>query len=117
MTKYRAVKTICAARHLHDSGIEARRCNELTAMEAAGTITHLVQQPELRIEINGKLVCKYQGDFQYRMTDSGLLITEDVKGMVTPVFRLKQKLVEASYPGLVVTIWPPRVRKKRKAKK
>jgi hypothetical protein len=42
---------------------------------------------------------------------------EDVKGMATPVFNLKKKLVEAAYPGTVITLYPPKVRKKRKAKK
>jgi len=115
--KYGAKKTECQHGHTHDSKIEARRCDELHVMEANGEITHLTREPVFSIEINGRHVCKYIADFQYRMADSGLPIVVDVKGMRTPVFNLKRKLVEAAYPGVVVTVWPPVVRKKRKGKK
>ena len=115
--KYNAKKTRCGADHLHDSAIEARRCDDLRVLEDQGNITHLTQQPEFRVEINGKLVCRYVADFQYRMADSGLLISEDVKGVSTPVFNLKRKLVEASHPGTVITVFPPRKRKTRKTAK
>jgi hypothetical protein len=116
MSKYSAIRTVCAAGHKHDSKIEARRCDELTAMEAAGEITHLVQQPEFRVTINDKLICRYVADFQYRMADSGLSIVCDVKGMKTPVFNLKRKLVEAQYPGVVISLYPPEKPKTRKRK-
>jgi hypothetical protein len=112
--KYGAKKTRCAADHLHDSKLEAGRCDQLSAMEGDGTITHLVQQPEFKCQIDGKLVCTYRADHGYRMADSGLQIVEDTKGKTTPVFNLKKKLVEAIYPGTVITVWPPRIRKKRK---
>lgn len=115
--KYRAKKDECPRGHIHDSIMESRRCADLCARETTGLITHLEQQPEFRVTINGKLICTYRADFQYRMADSGLPIVEDVKGVTTPVFNLKRKLVEASYPGTVITIFPPKVRKKRKAKK
>lgn len=115
--KYGAIKTVCGADHLHDSKIEARRCDELRAMEDAGEITHLEQQPKFDVIVNGKTVCRYIADFQYRMADSGLPIVLDVKGMTTPVFNLKRKLVEAAHPGVVITIWPPKLRKKRKPAK
>lgn len=117
MSKYSAIRTVCGAGHTHDSKMEARKCDDLTAEEAAGTITHLQQQPEFRVEINGKLICRYLADFQYRLADSGLPIVLDVKGMTTPIFNLKRKLVEATYPGLIVTVWPPKKRKARKARK
>ena len=31
------------------------------------------------------------------------IVVEDVKGMKTPVYRLKKKIVEALYPGVVIT--------------
>ena len=113
--KYGAKKTHCARGHLHDSKLEAGRCDQLCAMEDAGTITHLIQQPEFKCIIDGRLVCTYRADHGYRMADSGLHIVEDTKGKMTSVFSLKKKLVEAIYPGVVIAIWPPRVRKKRKS--
>lgn len=115
MSKYSAVKTHCEAGHLHDSKMEAKRCNELTALEEAGKIMRLEQQPEFRVEINGKLICRYVADFAWFTSDCRII--EDVKGVTTPMFNLKRKLVEAAHPGTVITIWPPRKRKARKSKK
>jgi hypothetical protein len=115
--KFRAIKEECPRGHLHDSKSESRRCADLCALETTGVITHLEQQPEYLVTLNDKPICKYRADFRYRMADSGLLIVEDVKGLCTPVFNLKRKMVEAAYPGTVISIFPPKVRKKRKAKK
>lgn len=115
--KFRAKPTECTAGHMHASIKESVRCNDLTSLEAVGKITHLTQQPEYRIEVNGKLICRYVADFQYRMADSGLPIVEDVKGVTTPIFNLKRKLVEAHYPGTVITIYPPKKRKAHKPRK
>ncbi len=79
------------------SKAEARRFRELKILQRAGEISHLEVQPEFKCTINGKLVCTYRADFRYR-TKSGS-VTEDVKGMRTPVYRLKKKLVEALFAG------------------
>lgn len=116
INKFSAKKTVCGAEHLHDSKAEAKRCDELSAMEQAGEITHLTQQPVFTCTIDGRLVCKYIADFSYRLADSGLFIVADVKGVETDTFRLKKKLVEALYPGTVISVWPPKKRKARKRK-
>jgi hypothetical protein len=36
-------------------------------------------------------------DFRYRQGPRGILVIEDVKGMRTPTYRLKRKMVEAQY--------------------
>jgi len=115
MTKYSARKTVCAAGHTHDSRIEAGRCDALHVMEAEGQITCLQQQPAFPVWINGNKVCTYIADFAYFVSDCRMI--EDVKGVVTPMFNLKKKLVEASHPGTVITLYPPRKRKVRKAKR
>lgn len=114
MTKYSAIRTVCAHGHTHDSKMEARRCEELTALEALGSISRLEQQPEFRVEINGKLICRYIADFAWFTNDCRII--EDVKGVTTPMFNLKRKLVEAAHPGTVITVWPPKKRKARKTK-
>ena len=114
MTKYRAKPTPCAGGHCHASKAEAARCDDLRALEEAGHIADLEHQPEFRVEINGKLICRYIADFAWWVGDARII--EDVKGMTTPVFNLKKKLVEATHPGVVITLYPPKVRKKRKAK-
>lgn len=115
MSKYSAKKTDCEHGHLHDSGLEARRCNELHGLLATGNISRLEMQPEFPVIINGAKVCIYKADFAYFV--STCRIVEDVKGMLTPVYRLKKKLVEAAHPGTVITEFPPRKRKVRKPRK
>ena len=48
-----------------------------------------------------KKICKYFADFGINGED---VIVEDTKGVITQVFTLKKKLVEALYPGLVIQI-------------
>lgn len=113
-SKYRAIKTPCASGHVHDSKKEAARCDDLRALEDLGHIAELEHQPEFAVEINGVVICKYRADFAWWQGDAR--IVEDVKGVTTPLFNLKKKLVEATHPGVVITLYPPKVRKKRKAK-
>lgn len=80
-----------------DSKAEARRYVDLRHLERAGEISHLVLQPEFPIMINGVKVAVYRADFSYRNAHGS--VCEDVKGMKTPLYRLKKKLVEALYPG------------------
>ncbi len=115
--KYRAIPTDCEHGHRHASKIEAKRCNELAEQQIIGAIFGLEQQPQFKVNVEGKAICSYIADFRYSMADSGLAIVEDVKGKATPVFNLKRKLVEATHPGIVITIWPPKKRKARRAKK
>ncbi|MES2173865.1 MAG: DUF1064 domain-containing protein [Pseudomonadota bacterium] len=114
MQKYRAIKTDCDHGHNHDSKKEAARCNELHRLETDGEITGLRQQPSFAINIGDSYICTYVADFGYDI--GGCRIVEDVKGVLTPVFALKRKLVEATHPGVVVTLYPPRKRKTRKKK-
>lgn len=114
-SKYRAIKTHCSNSHLHDSRLEAGRCDDLHALQAAGQIERLTLQPEFICAVDGRLICKYVGDFAYFVADCR--IVEDVKGMRTAAFNLKKKIVEAIHPGVVITLWPVRKRKQRKTKK
>jgi hypothetical protein len=85
---------------------EAARYLELKMLQKAGEIHGLELQPKFqlyvgkvgeRIERGDKPVCSYIADFRYREGPKGVLIIEDVKGMKTPVYRLKKKMVEAQY--------------------
>ena len=122
-SKYKAVKTTIDG-ITFDSKKEAKRYTELKLLEKAGHITHLELQPEYQITINGAKICKYKADFRYftvraennersynskgewqtpTMTgDKEGQIVEDVKGFKTPIYRLKKRLVEASYPGTLI---------------
>lgn len=80
------------------SKAEARRYGELKLLEKAGTISSLTLQP--RYELPGGI--RYVGDFAY--TENGQAVCEDVKGMETPVFRLKKRLFLDTYPDIELRI-------------
>lgn len=88
-----------------DSQKEAKRYQELRLLELAGKIELLHCQPKFPMVINERKICTYIADFRYQL--NGELVIEDVKSAFTaklPVFRLKQKLFEALYPTLKLTI-------------
>lgn len=99
--KYGAVPTEVDGIRFASKG-EARRYSDLKLLERAGEITHLELQPVYPIVINGVRVGKYVADFRYREKD-GRLTVEDFKGVRTPLYRMKRKLVEAIYPGVTIT--------------
>jgi hypothetical protein len=81
---------------------EAGRYIDLKRMEQAGVIRNLKLQPRFRIEHNGVHACDYVADFEYCL--DGKIIREDVKGIKTPMYRLKKKLVKAFYNIEIVEI-------------
>jgi hypothetical protein len=86
------------------SKAEAARYKELKLLEKAGEIFGLQMQPRFPIDVNQVHICDYVADFKYhRYLDSGhqVNVVEDVKGVKTPVYRLKKKLVLALY-GIVI---------------
>jgi hypothetical protein len=97
--KYRAVKTEVDG-IMFDSKREAARYMELVLLERAGEISRLELQPKYDCVVNGKKICTYKADFRYFNANGS--VVEDVKGMKTPVYRLKKKLVEALYPGVKI---------------
>jgi hypothetical protein len=97
--KYRAVKTEVDG-IMFDSKREAARYMELVLLERAGEISRLELQPKYDCVVNGKKICTYKADFRYFNANGS--VVEDVKGMKTPVYRLKKKLVEALYPGVTI---------------
>lgn len=92
-SKYKNVKTTVDGIEF-DSRKEALRYAELKLHEAAGNITDLVLQPRFPVYVNGKKICTYVGDFAYKDRDGNEFI-EDVKGVKTPAYNLKKKLMLA----------------------
>jgi hypothetical protein len=104
--KYRAVKSQCNAGHTHDSKREAIRCNELHLMESAGEISDLIIHPQYWFVINGKQLkhangrrVGYKSDFEYTDTESGIKVTEDVKGVIVRDWPLRRAVFIALFPG------------------
>lgn len=82
---------------------EADRYSTLKMLERSGMIYQLVLQPRYPLAVNGSKVCDYVGDFEYTLR-SGERVLEDVKGMITPVYRLKRKLFRALYGFNIVEV-------------
>lgn len=85
------------------SKAEARRYQDLLLLQRAGEISNLELQPKYRLHVNGWKIGEYRGDFRYR-TKAGEVVTEDVKGVKTPMYRWKKKHVMAEYGVDVVEV-------------
>lgn len=112
--KYRA-KPQTVDGHRFPSQAEARRYCELKALLSAGCIRCLRLQPRYallpwRWPEQPRPLAHYVADFEYERrvligtgeTWTWTRVVEDVKGMRTPMYRLKRKWFEAQY-GVLVT--------------
>jgi hypothetical protein len=98
--KYRAQRTECANGHSHPSKAEARRCGELHLLQRLGEIRMLEREVPFPFRVDGKTIFTYRADFAYFEGDCR--VVEDVKGVLTPIYKLKKKLIEAQYPGVKI---------------
>lgn len=103
--KYNARKTPCAQGHTHDSGREAKRCNDLHMLQRAGKISDLKIQQQFRFSIDGRAVKLKNGhhagikvDFVYR--ENGQDIAEDSKGYVVRDWPLRRAIFCALHPDI-----------------
>lgn len=81
------------------SKAEATRYTQLKTLAQAGEIGDLKVHPRFIIWQHGKEKIVYEADFQYNQGKS--VIVEDVKGVETPVYRIKKKMFTAMYPDLL----------------
>lgn len=113
LNKYRNEPTVINGIKF-DSKAEARRYTELCLLLRAGEITHLKCHPKYPLMCSDIAICIrnkhgvkrrvfYSADFEY-MTRSGEFVIEDVKGMDTPISRLKRGIMEAQYRIIVKII-------------
>lgn len=93
--KYKAIRTEVDG-IMFASKKEARRYQDLKLLHKAGLISQLKLQPVYPFILNEKVIFKYIADFEYIQGKN--VVVEDVKGMKTPMYRLKKKLIEAMYP-------------------
>ena len=77
---------------LFQSTKEARRYQELKALQMAGVIRDLELQPKFDLDVNGVRVCRYFGDFRYYDNERNQTVVEDVK---TPGTRTKEYAIKA----------------------
>lgn len=78
-----------------DSKAESMHYLYLKSLEREGRISNLERQTKIDFKINGKKIFTYKPDFEYDDATGHHIV--DVKGVQTPVFKLKKKLIEALY--------------------
>lgn len=79
------------------SKAESERYQQLIIAERAGKIRALVLQPAWPLIVEGVKVATYRADFSYIDVATDTEVVEDVKGMSTPVYKLKKKMMAAFY--------------------
>ena len=95
--KYFAKKTLAFGLKF-DSKWEAERYGQLKAMERAGVVDQLERQVKYELKVNDVKICNYIADFTYLLIEedgSSRYVVEDAKGVLTPEFKLKKKLMLA----------------------
>lgn len=92
--KYRAVPVVIDGTRFA-SKAEGARYQKLRLLERNGFISELVCQPSYDLVVNTVKVGVYRADFRY--LQDGRMTVEDVKGLATPVYKLKKRIVEALY--------------------
>lgn len=83
------------------SQLEAKMWAAYRDMEKRGEISELELQPRFPLVVNGVKIGTYVGDFRFRQGADRVVV--DAKGAMTPVFRIKMKLVEALH-GIKISI-------------
>lgn len=94
--KYGAVKAKVDG-VIFDSIKESKRYTALKMLQKLGEISELNIQVSFDLIVNNFKVAKYVADFTYKNTGDDKTIVEDCKGVLTPVYRLKKKLMKAIY--------------------
>jgi hypothetical protein len=87
-----------------DSQKEAHRYQELLWMRQAGKIHCIEVQPRYDLIVNGVKIGFYKADFRYFDKQTGIAVVEDVKGVRTPIYNLKKKLMAALYGIEIVEV-------------
>jgi hypothetical protein len=93
--KYHSQKTVVGGVEFA-SKREARWYGELLMQKRAGLVKSLRLQVPYQIAVNGFKICKYIADFVVHYANGEVSVI-DAKGIKTPVYRLKKKLMFAVY--------------------
>lgn len=125
MNKFSARKTECIQGHMHDSKVEAERCDILHIMQKHGMISELRSQVKFDLipamkygNMPNEQGVRYVADFVY--IESGVTVIEDVKSEETrknPDYIIKRKLVKQKYCTDGKTVFREYIQTKSKSRK
>ena len=88
-----------------DSKKEADRYVFLTHRATNGEVLDLHLQVPFVFALEGKKMFTYKADFVYYDKTLNKTIIEDVKGMRTPLYKLKKKLIENQHQITITETW------------
>ncbi len=93
--------------HFFPSKAEADRYEQLKELVRMGRIVELELQPRFPLRVANQLVCTYVADFRYKKIVENRIgwisIVEEVKGMRTREYIIKQKLLHALLPDIRIS--------------
>jgi dsDNA-binding SOS-regulon protein len=78
---------------------ERKRYQELKILQLSGDVSFFLRQTPIHLLGGTKYVCDYQVFWS-----NGEVTFEDVKGMRTPMYKVKKREVEAKYPFIITEI-------------
>jgi hypothetical protein len=96
-SKYNNVRVNDPNHGTFDSKAEHKRFLDLLLLERAGEISRLERQPRLNLTVNGHKLGFYKADFCYFDTKAQRRVYEDKKGVRTPLYKFKARLIFALY--------------------
>jgi hypothetical protein len=94
--KYNSKRTKYNDRY-YDSALEAAYAEQLDWRIKAGEIKEVIPQYKISLDVNGVHIANYYMDFKVVLLD-GRIEMHEVKGMETPLWRMKWRLAKAMYP-------------------
>lgn len=80
-----------------DSKRESIRWHVLRLLEKSGDVKDLKRQVRYPLHVDGRKIGSWVADFDYVDVTTSELVSEDVKGVQTPLFKWKRKHFEAEY--------------------
>lgn len=95
--KFKAKKTAYGD-YVFDSKLESIAYKELQLMEKAKLIKNLETQKQFSLKVNDKQICVIIPDFFFFDTQKNKEVVAEAKGVETPEWRLKWKLLMALFP-------------------
>lgn len=102
MSKYKNIPVVVDNIRF-DSKKEATRYGELKMLERSRIISELEVHRKYPLQVNGVSLGYYEADFAYLDKD-GRQVVEDTKGVRTPVYILKSKLMIAVHGLRVIEV-------------
>lgn len=108
ISKYKGVPTETADGEKFQSHHEAKYYNRLLILKQAvnSDLVSFERQVRYEIIVNGFFICEYILDFKVNYLDRVEHIDTKSEGTLTPIYRLKKKLMKACHDIDIIEVFP-----------